>query len=1465
MARRLNVRLLLYVVIFVGVPLGLVVFVYFQGGFSGGDPEEFYKQARQFYEQEAYADAWIAIRKAAQAGGAKDPKMMYLMGEIAMEQTPPDLGQAIQAYRSTVRLQPDHVQARRKLTELYVRIRYWQEALAEVKPLQKLEPSFGKAYLWEARAHLGLAEAEPIQSKKRPHYEAAAAACEAGLERAPHLLDLYRLLTGIYGRLERPEKIDQVVALALENNPDAPDAYLLKSSRLMSEDRTEEAIETLKQGLKATGPSVGLYVALGEAALAEPDLDAAKKYFTGAIEADPDAERGYLRLSSVHRIEGERAKAAQVLARGLERTPDSVSLLAQQADIYLEMGERKKADRTIGRLEEARTEGKAAPGAVAFLKGKRALVRRQVRQAISFLEQARQGQQGPRAGLLLGRAYLLAGELGAAERTLQDLVDAQPGLTSAWRTLTEVQLRLRRLDRAARSARVVLRRHPGDTGARLHLARALLLQDQPEEALVQANQAAEDAPENPDPLLLAATIYEQMDRPDQAEKTYRRAIEVARDEPKVYRRLLRFYQRTEQKQKLDALLEEVKTALPEDTFFAVSGTAGEIEEQLQQRVASEQATAGDYLNLGNLYAGTDRPDEAGEAYRQALAKAEAGSSAWRKAWQRLFLLRLGAEEFAKAADLVQRLKTSDPTAPELLFADPLLLLGQGKFETAIEALRAILQEHPSLSQGHFLLAQALASRGNREEAIAALHKALEAKPNLVPARLMLARIYGQRGNHSGALGEAEEALRFNPDLVPALELKAAAHAGRGEWQKALEGRRRIAEIVPEHLGNLLALAGLYGRRHQPQEAEKVFRRAYALHPDSPRVIRAYADFCAETNRAEQGARIVDQYVEKHPERAEAHVIRGEFTANVAGPEKAEPYFRKAAELDPDDPRPLIFLGDRYSAAGRWSKAAEAYQEAIDRGGDTPLARKRLADVRMLQGKLDQARAIIDQVMQADPEDAAAFVVAGRIAARRGQTEEAEALIRQALDLEPDYGEARVRLAELHAGPEPMRALDILSEVDPSDPSFEKAQLLRADINTRRGELTEAILDLRRLLDFRPTSVPGRLQLASKYMATEEYGRAADLLEELSHERRDRDVSLLVALGRARTRQGNLKAALQAFETARKVEPESGDALTGEVRALVALGRKQEAFDRAHQAMNRYENEVWPRMALVALYRQTDQPKKAFETLRHTLLRHENWEQGYVYLADLLHRAGRRDEAREVLVTGLKKIPSSVPIRTRLAGIEIGADGTEKAVKILEPLAKAFKANYSRVPDRLPELRPYMSAIRIYSLALYRMGKVEEALTWGMRLWGINPADVANGNNMAWIIATEPEKYDRVSDRIAGVMDDPQWATKEPLGLAGELISRCMRLVPNQPQVLDTAGWIAFLGGRHEEAIERLRDSIENGDNPQARYHLGRAYEASSRPGEARREYKKALEMGLKGEERADAEHRLEHLADAAAG
>jgi tetratricopeptide (TPR) repeat protein len=188
-------------------------------------------------------------------------------------------------------------------------------------------------------------------------------------------------------------------------------------------------------------------------------------------------------------------------------------------------------------------------------------------------------------------------------------------------------------------------------------------------------------------------------------------------------------------------------------------------------------------------------------------------------------------------------------------------------------------------------------------------------------------------------------------------------------------------------------------------------------------------------------------------------------------------------------------------------------------------------------------------------------------------------------------------------------------------------------------------------------------------------------------------------------------------------------------------------------------------------------------------------------------------------------------------METAAGNHEAAKRVLDPVAAKFEQQYSLAPEALDKLRPFVPPIHLYTLILYYLGQVDDAVRWGTRLWNLDPLHAANANNLAWILATERKDYQR----------------------ANELVRRSMQLVPNDPQVLDTAGWVAFLQDDYERATTYLLESINRRDNPEARYHLGRVYEQIQRPEEALQEYEKALALGLKQKDKQDVEKRIEQL------
>jgi tetratricopeptide (TPR) repeat protein len=232
----------------------------------------------------------------------------------------------------------------------------------------------------------------------------------------------------------------------------------------------------------------------------------------------------------------------------------------------------------------------------------------------------------------------------------------------------------------------------------------------------------------------------------------------------------------------------------------------------------------------------------------------------------------------------------------------------------------------------------------------------------------------------------------------------------------------------------------------------------------------------------------------------------------------------------------------------------------------------------------------------------------------------------------------------------------------------------------------------------------------------------------------------------------------------------------------------------------------------------------------------DWEVGRIRLADILMKQKKLQQAGQVLADGVRLLPESITMRTGLAKVELSIGEPSAALKLLEPVVKKYEAERSQ-NEETELLNEYVAPLGTYSLALYRARKVDDAIRMAREVYAIAPVDVANSNNLAWMLATE----------------------KKAIPEATELIRMCLRLAPDNPQVLDTAGWIAFLRGDLEPAIDYLTQSVKQDDNADARYHMAQVYEKRDRLAEAREQYAQAIKLGLTGRDLEYANQRLLQL------
>ncbi|MBZ0266060.1 tetratricopeptide repeat protein [bacterium] len=104
----------------------------------------------------------------------------------------------------------------------------------------------------------------------------------------------------------------------------------------------------------------------------------------------------------------------------------------------------------------------------------------------------------------------------------------------------------------------------------------------------------------------------------------------------------------------------------------------------------------------------------------------------------------------------------------------------------------------------------------------------------------------------------------------------------------------------------------------------------------------------------------------------------------------------------------------------------------------------------------------------------------------------------------------------------------------------------------------------------------------------------------------------------------------------------------------------------------------------------------------------------------------------------------------------------------------------------------------------------------------DPDDPQLLNNYAYLLA---EKGERFEDAL-------------------ELVNRALAKEPDQASFLDTKGWLLFLMGRQEQALDPLKRAVElDAENPEILFHLGDLYNGLGERDLAEKYYTRALDNG----------------------
>ena len=529
-------------------------------------------------------------------------------------------------------------------------------------------------------------------------------------------------------------------------------------------------------------------------------------------------------------------------------------------------------------------------------------------------------------------------------------------------------------------------------------------------------------------------------------------------------------------------------------------------------------------------------------------------------------------------------------------------------------------------------ARAHYENGRMREAAIELKNALRQDPGDASARLLLGRILLEQGDVAGAESELQKAHNIDP-TDEAAKLLGEAQLQRGGYADALrtvEGTGATVDLTIDRMAiRGSALSGL----NRLDEAEAVYREMLQLDPRRveghfglAQVLASRADYRAAADK-------LDEIVIGKPDFSPGWMLRGEIALAAGDKQAAFVAFDKAVSLSPDSVPALVARARAHLASGDLQRAESDTRAVADLAPNAPITHYLRAATAFAHGDIDAANSSFTQLQRNFDNFSPAVLLGALIKHQKGDQNQADALLSRYIAMQPDNMDAR-------------RAL--------------------ASVRLKSGQPTSAIDILQGVLRDAPKDTASLRQLASAYLALDDYSKAEATFRKITEHgsgnlAREANMALSLldetkigsdtALKSPQVRQTLLKAIDRIANTDAKgaeallnaLDSEGATILSLKGNVAAELGKTEEARTLLTQAL-----EIEPELtSAIATFERLDQREgtadRILPRLRSLLEKRPASERLTLAIAQRMGTEGDREAATNFLAERAAKNPKSVAI------------------------------------------------------------------------------------------------------------------------------------------------------------------------------------------------------------------------------
>lgn len=777
-------------------------------------------------------------------------------------------------------------------------------------------------------------------------------------------------------------------------------------------------------------------------------------------------------------------------------------------------------------------------------------------------------------------------------------------------------------------------------------------------------------------------------------------------------------------------------------------------------------------------------------------------------------------ELADAYDSFQQALKIDPQYSEALLGKALIARVENEYDLALELVEQILISSPNHAQA--LLIRGWLSQQNdfSEGALNDFGRVIDVDPFNKSALWQRAAIYISLKKYQLALGDLDVFDKVQQNSSTSLYLRAVIAFEQGDIKKAVSHAESALSITPKHPAAQLLLGTAYYMQGRLNTAVEFLSDAYATQRNNVEIVKLLSAIKLRLGDPDTAISLLEPF--RQAGDIQVLVLLGNAYMESGDSEEATAIFQDAVTISPDIAQLRTQLAIGLLSTGLDEQAIKEFELAVDLGGDLMVSEPLLVYTHMRRADYEAALVAAQSFEEKSPQNPVPLNLTGLVFLAMEKPEQAQERFEQALAIAPSFHSASINLSRLDIiRGDDTSAVARYEQILSSNPEHFEALIGLLAMARKRADTKEMEALVDRTKKAHPGSVQPGLLLVNHYIEIDQYRKAKSEIMAL-REQFPANPVVLNTLGRIQIQLGETDWAIRSYESWVKIEPNSPFAHQELGKALQITGDLYGALASYKNAIRLKPDFLKGHVSLASVYLAQKNLVQAMEVANQ--VEAENPQQAVGYrLKGLVYQAeGKHGKAVQIFSKAYA-IEKSALIASALSRSYLAIQQQESAVKILRDWLDLEPEDY-RVRRQL-------------ALLLHQQKQYGEAMAEYETLLNTNQTDISVLNNLAWLYWLQADKR------------------------ALDISAKAYELASDQPQVIDTYGWIMLHMGNKRKALDLLNLAASQAPaNPEIRFHRAKALKENGRTDEAVKELTRLLRDYSRFPEKEKATKLLEDLS-----